>query len=84
MKEHAQASRDALRGGVIFALLWLASLSGLVTLLNEFRNSEVVEVFGRTYSGSDAIIALGVLAILPITMLALAIRDFYRYFQVKG
>ena len=75
------ASRDALRGGVVFAVLWLMSLSGLATLYLEFRSSNVVEIFGRAYNGFDAVVAMGVLAILPITMLALAIRNFYRYFQ---
>lgn len=84
MTEHSPASRDALRRGVVFAVLWLVSILGLATLYLEFRSSNAVEIFGRAYDGFDAIVAMGVLAILPITMLALAIRNFYWYFQGQG
>lgn len=83
MAEHSPSSREALRKGVVFAALWLVSLLGLATLYSEFRSSNVVEIFGQSYAGFDAGIALGLLAILPITMLALAIRNFFQYFQAQ-
>lgn len=84
MTEPSQVSRDALRRGIAFAVLWLMSILGLATLYPEFRSSNVVEIFGRAYEGFDAVVAMGVLATLPITMLALALRNFYRYFQGQG
>lgn len=84
MTEHSQVARDALLRGVVFAVLWLMSILGLATLYLDFRSSNVVEVFGRAYEGFDAVVAMGVLATLPITMLALALRNFYWYFQEQG
>lgn len=81
MAKRALGSREALRGAAIFSVLWLMSLAGFVTLLLEFRASNVVEIFGRTYAGVDATVAISALALGPITLLALAIRDFYRYFH---
>ena len=81
MAEYRPERRDSLRRGVVFGVLWLVSVSGLVSLLLEYRGSNAVEVFGRTYNGADALVSIGVLAIVPVAMLALSIRSFFHYFQ---
>lgn len=81
MTDQPSRSREVLRRAFFYAALWLISLAGLMSLLSEFRAENVVEIFGQTYTGGDAVVALAVLAIGPITLLALAIRELHRYFR---
>lgn len=62
-------------------MLWLASLVALLSLLSEFRTTDSVELLGETYHGTDSLVALGLIAAVPVTLLALAIREFYEHFK---
>ena len=73
-----------MRKGVVFTTLWLASLVALLSLVSEFRATDSVEILGQTYHGADSLLAIGLTAMVPVTLLALAIREFYEHFKDHG
>lgn len=64
-----------------FGALWLVSLLALLNLVSEFRATDSVQILGATYHGTDSLLALGLISIVPVTLLALAIREAYEHFK---
>ncbi len=74
-------SGSALRSGITFGMFWLLGLWWVAGLYLGFRETSTVEILGRLYEGPDAPIALGIAALLPVTLLALALQNLFKHFQ---
>ena len=71
----------SLRGALGYGAAWIASIALTVDLLIDFRNEGRVSLLSNVFEGDDAVLLLGALVIVPVTLLALALRKLQQYAQ---
>jgi hypothetical protein len=69
------------RGIVLFLALWIVSLAFLGPLLVGFVRTGYLELGGTPLEGAEGFAVAAILALIPITLLALGIERIYRYFS---
>ncbi len=73
------SSASHLLRAVVFALIWLLVILGIVSLYVEFRGAGVIELFGETYEGKNALAVFVVATTISVVLLAAALNNFHRY-----
>ena len=79
-----QAHDTALRSAITMLVIWLVFFAVMLVIALEFRDTSMVELFGRTFTGPDALIVVGLSVSASVVFLALAIRRFQMYFQSRA
>lgn len=74
---------SVLRTALLFLAAWLITLSGLFWLYAQYRASASLFLLGVRYTGSDALSIMAVYAVVPITLLAVALKKFLAYNRFK-
>jgi len=60
-------------------MLWILSLALLTPAFLDFRRTGYLELAGSRWEGGEAVAGVAILALIPVTMLALAIQRIHRF-----
>ncbi len=66
--------------GIIFLLIFALFLSRLIPKYIEFRETNIVNLLGVDWTGSTAVVILLAVVALGVTVLAIALQNFYLFF----
>ncbi len=66
--------------GVIFTLIFVLFVSRVIPKYIEYRETNIVNLLGVDWTGSNAAIVLLLVMALGFAVLVIAIQSFYRYF----
>ena len=69
--------------GIIFTLIFGLFISRLIPKYLEYRDTNIVQLFGVDWMGSIGALILVVVLVLGIIVLAIAIQSFYLFFMSK-
>ncbi|MDH3713401.1 MAG: hypothetical protein OET44_06080 [Gammaproteobacteria bacterium] len=75
--------RGLLRTALLLLAAWLITLTGLFLLYAEYRESTSLFLWGTRYRGSAALSIMAVYAVIPITLLAVALKKLFEYNRFK-
>lgn len=71
-------------GIVLFTMLWILSLTVLTPLFVHFRRTGYLELAGSRLEGPEGVAVIAILALIPVTMLALVIQRVHRLATDRG
>ena len=63
---------------------WLVALAVLFLLYSEFRDTAAITLFGTRYADRDGLLIMGIFAVIPITLLAVALKKFIERARLPG
>lgn len=66
--------------GVIFTLIFVLFVSRVIPKYIEYRETNIVNLLGVDWTGSNAAIVLLLVMALGFAVLVIAIQSFYQYF----
>ena len=75
--------RSLLRSALLLLAAWLITLTGLFWLYAEYREFASLFLGGVRYAGSDALSIMAVYAVIPIMLLAVALKKLLEYNRLK-
>lgn len=68
-------------GIVLFLTLWILSVALVAPVVVGFVRTGYLKLAGSPLEGMEGFAVATILALIPVTMLALAIQRIYRYFR---
>lgn len=66
--------------GIIFTLIFALFISRVIPKYIEYRETDIVRLLGIDWTGGTAAVVLLLVMALGITVLAIAIQNFYLFF----